>query len=80
MWPGVDSRIRRHMWVEFVGSLLCSERFLHSHQKPDYLICVESCYEKIRFCTVNLESYRKTDSSNLPYNVVEVSCFHIDFI
>ena len=29
MWPGFDSRTRRHMWVEFVvGSLLCSKRFL----------------------------------------------------
>ena len=28
VWPGFDSRTRRHMWVEFVvGSLLCSERF-----------------------------------------------------
>ena len=27
MWPGFDSQIRRQMWVEFVGSLLCSERF-----------------------------------------------------
>ena len=27
MWPGFDSQIRRHMWVEFVGSLLCTERF-----------------------------------------------------
>ena len=28
MWPGFYSRIRRHMWVEFVvGSVLCSERF-----------------------------------------------------
>ena len=28
MWPGFDSRTRRHMWVEFfVGSRLCSERF-----------------------------------------------------
>ena len=27
MWPGFDSQIRRHMWVEFDGSLLCSERF-----------------------------------------------------
>ena len=28
MWPGFDSRTRRHMRVEFVvGSLLCSERF-----------------------------------------------------
>ena len=27
MWPGFDSLTRRHMWVEFVGSLLCTERF-----------------------------------------------------
>ena len=27
MCPGLDSRTRRHMWAEFVGSLLCSERF-----------------------------------------------------
>ena len=28
IWPGFDSRTRRHMWVEFVvGSLLCSEKF-----------------------------------------------------
>ena len=27
MWPGFDSHTRHHMWVEFVGSLLCSERF-----------------------------------------------------
>ena len=27
MWSGFDSQIRRHMWVEFVGSLLCTERF-----------------------------------------------------
>ena len=26
MWPGFDSHTRRHMWVEFVGSLLCTER------------------------------------------------------
>ena len=26
MWPGLDNQIRRHLWVEFVGSLLCSER------------------------------------------------------
>ena len=25
--PGFDSQTRRHMWVEFVGSLLCTERF-----------------------------------------------------
>ena len=27
MWSGFDSQIRRQMWVEFVGSLLCTERF-----------------------------------------------------
>ena len=27
MWPGFDSQIWRHMWVEFVGSLLCTETF-----------------------------------------------------
>ena len=26
-WPGFDSQIRRQMWVEFVGSPLCTERF-----------------------------------------------------
>ena len=26
MWPGFDSQIRRQVWVEFVGSLLCTER------------------------------------------------------
>ena len=27
MWPGFDFRTRCHMWTEFVGSLLCHERF-----------------------------------------------------
>ena len=27
MCPGFDSRTQRHMWTEFVGSLLCSKRF-----------------------------------------------------
>ena len=27
MWPGFDSLTRRHMRVEFVGSLLYTERF-----------------------------------------------------
>ena len=27
MWPGFDFQIRRQMWVEFVGSLLCTKRF-----------------------------------------------------
>ena len=32
MWPGFDSRSRRHMWVEFVvGSRPCSERFFSGY-------------------------------------------------
>ena len=27
IWPGFDFRTRHHMWMEFVGSLLRSERF-----------------------------------------------------
>ena len=27
MWPEFDFRTRCHMWMEFVGSLLCYERF-----------------------------------------------------
>ena len=28
MWPGFDFQTRRHMWVEFIGSLLCSSILL----------------------------------------------------
>ena len=31
MWPGFDSRTRRHKWAEFVGSLFCSERFFSGY-------------------------------------------------
>jgi len=27
IWPGFDFQTQCHMWVEFVGSLLCSKRF-----------------------------------------------------
>ena len=42
MSPGFDSRTRRHKWAEFVGSLLCSERFFSGYsgfpspQKPRF--------------------------------------------
>ena len=41
IWPGFDFRTRCHMWIEFVGSLRCYERFspgtpvFPSHQKPN---------------------------------------------
>ena len=32
MWPAVDSKTRRHMWVQFVvDCCLCSERFLSGY-------------------------------------------------
>ena len=31
MWPGFDFRTRCHMWIEFVGPLLCHERFFPEH-------------------------------------------------
>ena len=31
MWPGFDSQSQLHMWVEFVGSLLCTERFFSGY-------------------------------------------------
>ena len=31
MCPGFESRTWRHMWAEFVGSLLCSERFFSGY-------------------------------------------------
>ena len=47
MWSGFNSQVRRHMWVEFVGSLLCTERFspgtpvsLLLKRPPFDLICV----------------------------------------
>ena len=46
MWPGLDSRTRRHMWVEFVvGSRPCSEGFSPGSlvflppQKPTFPNC-----------------------------------------
>ena len=45
MWPGFDSQIQHHMWVEFVASLLCTERFLPRFPSPPkpafHLICVK---------------------------------------
>ena len=40
MWPGFDSQTQRHMWVEFVGSLLCTERYSGFPLSLFELICV----------------------------------------
>ena len=60
MWPGFDSRTRRHMWVEFVvGSLPCSERFFSgtsvfpSPQKPT-IPHSNSIWRVSRYCKAHL--------------------------
>ena len=46
MWPGFDCQIRRQIWVEFVGSLLWTERFSPGTpvspflQKPKFYLIV----------------------------------------
>ena len=53
MCPGFDSRTRRHMWAEFVGSLLCSARLDRSfHEK--YLSEVSIILEKLAKILENL--------------------------
>ena len=48
MWPRFDSSTWRHMWVEFVGSLLCTERFspgtpVFPLLKNQHLTCRVNC-------------------------------------
>ena len=48
MWPRFDSSTWRHMWVEFVGSLLCIERFspgtpVSPLLKNQHLTCCVNC-------------------------------------
>ena len=48
MWPRFDSSTRRHTWVEFVGSLLCNERFspctpVSPLLKTQHLTCCVNC-------------------------------------
>ena len=48
MFPGFDSRTRRHMWVEFVvGSLPCSERFFSGYS--GFLLCSKKHISKFHF-------------------------------
>ena len=48
MWHTFDSSTRHHMWVEFVGSLLCTERFspgtpVSPLLKNQHLTCCVNC-------------------------------------
>ena len=49
MWPGFNSRRRRHMWVEFVvGSLRCSERFSSGYS--GFPLSSKTNISKVQFC------------------------------
>ena len=54
MWLGFDSQTQRHLWVEVVGSLFCSERcfsgysgFPSPQKQTIDVICVKS---KVKWC------------------------------
>ena len=64
LWPGFDSRTRRHMWVEFVvGSLPCSEGFSPGSpaflppQKPTLQIAIRSGNEGHGFVSFAVKCY-----------------------
>jgi len=47
MCPGFDSQTRRHMWTEFVGSLLCSKRFFSGY--CGFPLSSKSTFNLVRF-------------------------------
>ena len=61
MWPGFDSRSRRHMWVEFVvGSRPCSEGFFSGYS--GFPLSTKTNISKFQF---DLE---KVDGRATPWN------------
>ena len=60
MWPGLKSRCRRYMWVEFVvSSLPCSERFFSGYSY--FLLSLKTNTSKFQF---DLESGQLSVSSH----------------
>ena len=69
MWPGFDSQTLRHMWVEFVGSLRCTERFSPGTpvspllKKPTFdLICI-NCSFQFRVSPIVIIDIKRQSSS-----------------
>ena len=57
MWPGFDFQIWRHMWVEFLASLLCTERFspgapVSPLLRSQHLTWLDLCRFLISVCSV----------------------------
>ena len=67
MWPGFDSQTRRHMWVEFVGSLLHREVFsgysgFPSPQKPTFDLIYFHCSFQFTVSPINAPALERLDT------------------
>ena len=66
MWPGFDSRTRRHMWVEFVvGSRPCSERFFSGYS--GFPLSSKTNISKFKFDLDTVEEEPLSGSTANPY-------------
>ena len=66
MWPGFDSRTRRHMWVEFVvGSRPCSERFFSGYS--GFPLSSKTNISKFKFDLNTVEEEPPSGSTANPY-------------
>jgi len=70
MWPGFDSRIRRQMWVEFVGSLLCTERFSPGTPVSPLLKFESSLHQKNQVCVLWNSSLHQKNQVCVSWNQV----------
>ena len=68
MWSRFDSQIRRQMWVEFVGSLLCTEWFSPGTQvsallkKPPFDLIRVNCYSEFTASPISAPELTKLDT------------------
>ena len=66
MWPGFDSRTRRHMWVEFVvGSRPCSESFFSGYS--GFPLSSKTNISKFKFDLDTVEEEPPSGSTANPY-------------
>ena len=64
MWPGFNSRTRRHMWVEFVvGSRPCSERFFSGYS--GFPLSSKTNISKFQFDLESVPNYAKYSDNKI---------------
>ena len=80
MWPRFDSQTRCHMWVEFVGSLLCSERF--SPEYSGFPIFSKTCiWFNLIYINFNLQCPQLVClNAKLPWHLNKVSFLSFPFL